>query len=95
MRAAKQARELIEADPESRDAVTLSRLVIALETQQSFPLHELYDLRYSHFELALKVMAEWRLDRYYVSKGRLLDASLFALDAGDFVHDKPGATRST
>ncbi len=90
MKAARQAREQIEADPTSRDAKILSRLVVALETLGSFPLADLYELSYSNFDLALKLMAEWRLDRYYVAKGRLLDVSLFVLDADTFVHDRKG-----
>jgi hypothetical protein len=28
-----------------------------------------------HFDLAINVLREWRLDRYYMSKVRLMDAS--------------------
>lgn len=78
MLAVKKVRQLIEANPVSPGAKTLSALVIALESGQAFPLGELYALGYSQFELALEILGEWRLDRYYSSKGRLLNLSLQA-----------------
>lgn len=76
MRAIKKARKLIESDPGHRGSVILSKLVIALESGQSFMLNDLYELDYKTFELALEVLSEWRLDRYYASKARLLDLSV-------------------
>lgn len=76
MRALKQARKLIEKKPESPAALTLSSLVVALESETPFALHSLYQLDYDDFELALDVLKEWRLDRYYSSKVRLLDLSV-------------------
>lgn len=76
MRAVKKARKLIEANPTHGTAETLSRLVLALESRTPFQLDELYKLSYPDFELALAVIAEWRLDRYYTSKAMLLDLSL-------------------
>ena len=78
MLAVKKARKLIQASPESPGAKTLAALVIALESDQAFPLSQLYSLSYSQFELALEILGEWRLDRHYSSKGRLLDMSLQA-----------------
>lgn len=85
MLAVKKARKLIETMPESPEARTLSALVIALESDQPFALSRLYELSYAKFELALEVLAEWRLDRYYSSKGRLLDLSLHASELGDSI----------
>ena len=76
MRALKKARKLIESQPESQTARVLSALVVALESETPFPLHELYQTNYDDFELALDVLKEWRLDRYYSSKVRLLDLSV-------------------
>ncbi len=80
MLALKKARKLIEARPDSPAALTLSGLVVALESEQPFKLSDLYQLSYAEFELAMAVMAEWRLDRYYASKARLLGASVQAGD---------------
>lgn len=78
MLAVKKARKLIEIQPDSADARTLSALVIALESDKAFPLAQLYTLGYAHFELALEILSEWRLDRHYSSKVRLLDVSVQA-----------------
>lgn len=80
MRALKKARKLIENHPGKKSADTLSRLVVALESDQPFTLSDLYDLSYDDFTLAMEVMTEWRLDRYYTSKAVLLDLSM-QLDA--------------
>jgi hypothetical protein len=76
MRAVKKARKLIEANPTNSTAEILSRLVLALESETPFQLADLYKLGYADFELALAVIAEWRLDRYYTSKAVLLDLSM-------------------
>ncbi|MBT9463058.1 hypothetical protein [Hydrogenophaga sp.] len=80
MLAVKKVRKLIQTNPESPSAKVLSALVIALESNQAFPLNQLYTLNYSQFELALEILSEWRLDRYYSSKGRLLDLSVHAAE---------------
>jgi hypothetical protein len=76
MRALKKVRKLIETSPGKPKADIFSRLVVALETEESFPLADLYKLDYDDFNLALELFAEWRLDRYYASKLRLLDVSM-------------------
>lgn len=82
MLAVKTARKIILANPGSPEAKTLSTLVIALEAERDFPLSQLYTLTYPHFELALEILREWRLDQYYSSKGRLLDVSMHATELG-------------
>jgi hypothetical protein len=59
----KKSRKVIEAQPDSSAALTLSSLVVALETEFPFLLSELYMLDHDAFGLALEVMIEWRLDR--------------------------------
>lgn len=76
MRALKKARKLIEKNPTSASAVTLTSLVVALESETPFALTGLYKLDYDDFQLALELLSEWRLDRYYTSKVRLLDLSV-------------------
>ena len=84
MRALKKARKLIESQPETPAAKTLSALVVALESEAPFALASLYQLGYDEFEMALEMIKEWRLDRYYSSKVRLLDlsAQVGAMEAG-------------
>lgn len=48
----------------------LSRLVLALETSYSFELVTTRELDYD-FRLALDILREWRLDRYYAGKAKL------------------------
>ncbi|OIN93621.1 MAG: hypothetical protein AUJ20_03625 [Comamonadaceae bacterium CG1_02_60_18] len=75
MIAIKKARKFIQANPTHPDAQRISALVLALESEGSIAVGQLYQLDYPHFELALEILAEWRLDRYYASKLRLLDLS--------------------
>lgn len=76
MRALKKARKLIERNPGKPAAQILSALVVALESDEPFKLADLYQLDFDDFGLALELLAEWRLDRYYSSKAVLLDISL-------------------
>ncbi|NVO05914.1 MAG: hypothetical protein HXX19_08300, partial [Rhodoferax sp.] len=55
---------------------TLSKLVLALENEASFAISDIYKLEMAHFQLALKILQEWRLDRYYAGKARLFDTAL-------------------
>jgi hypothetical protein len=73
MLAIKKARKLIEANPSSEASQTLAALVVALETEASFPLNSIYTLGDKPFQLALDILAEWRLDRHYAKKMRLMD----------------------
>lgn len=72
----KQARKFIEANPEDPSAIILSELVVALEAETPMAITDLYKLGYDEFKLALDILEEWRLDRYYTSKVRLLDLSV-------------------
>lgn len=78
MRALKKARKLIERNPGKPAAKILSSLVVALESEQPFRLSDLYQLDYDDFGLAVELLTEWRLDRYYSSKAVLLDISMQA-----------------
>lgn len=76
MRAVKKARQFIAKDPQVESAKLLARLVLALESESQFSVADLYRLDYDSFKLALSLLDEWRLDRYYAGKGRLFDLSL-------------------
>jgi hypothetical protein len=75
MNAIKAARKLLAADPASEAAKTLSRLVLALESEADFSLGSLYALEIKDFDLAMKILEEWRIDRYYAGKAKLFDLS--------------------
>jgi hypothetical protein len=78
MRAIKEARHFIEKSPDDAAAKILARLVLALEAEASFAITEIYQLDMEQFQLALKILQEWRLDRYYAGKARLFDTALRA-----------------
>ena len=75
MNAIKTARRLIEAKPESHAAQALAELVLSLESEGPFNLRRLYELDLKEFDLALQILAEWRIDRYAAGKAKLFDLS--------------------
>ncbi|SEU19624.1 hypothetical protein [Variovorax sp. OV084] len=75
MNAIKEARQIITTDPNGEESLTLARLVLALESEDDFPLASLYTLSLGTFSLAMEILKEWRIDRYYARKGKLLDVS--------------------
>ena len=77
MNAIKRARRFIEQSPSEPSALVLSRLVLALEeSERDFKLSDLYELDMEMFDLAIDILKEWRLDRYYAGKAKLFDISL-------------------
>ena len=86
MQALKKARKLIEKKPQKASALTLSQLILALESETPFNLAGLYQLDYDDFLLSMDVIKDWRLDRYYATKAVLLDLSMQI--------DLQGATKS-
>ena len=73
MNAIKIIRKYLEKDPTSESAQTLARLTAALAVERPFPLADLYRLNYDEFQMALDLMKDWRLDRYYASRILLFD----------------------
>lgn len=76
MQAIKDTRKFIERHADHPDARVLSALVLALETEVPFAVADLYKLEYDNFKRAMAVLQDWRLDRYYASKLKLIDTSL-------------------
>lgn len=72
----KKARKLIETDPHTKAAKTLAALVRALESEEKFDLGDMYELNFDNFNLAIDILKEWRLDRYYSGKAKLHDLSV-------------------
>ncbi|CAN1531171.1 hypothetical protein MCEMIEM28_01425 [Burkholderiaceae bacterium] len=79
MNAVNEIRKIIQDHAGSAKAKTLSALVLALENEDSFDVSSLYQLDFDAFELALSLLKEWRLDRYYSNKAKLIQASSEAL----------------
>jgi len=80
MTAIKKIRKYLAANPTEASSRILVRFVLALETEENFLLSDLYRLDYDVFKLALELLDEWRLDRYYTAKGQLLDVALHLLE---------------
>ncbi len=76
MNAIKTARRFIEKDPTTDAAKTLARLVLALESGVAFELSALYELDMKSFQIAMDILQDWRIDRYYTNKAKLLDLSM-------------------
>lgn len=75
MLAIKKARKFIQANSSDPAARIISTLVLALESEGHISVAQLYELNNEKFELMLEILSEWRLDRHYASKLRLLDLS--------------------
>jgi len=84
--AIKEIRKYLQKDPSSESAKTLARLAAALAEEREFPLADLYSLGYDEFQLAIELMKDWRLDRYYAARIRLFDVVL-----NDVLPDELGA----
>jgi hypothetical protein len=94
MHAIKSARQLILKDPTSKDSEILSSLVLAVQSEGNLEIARLYELDIESFELAISVLKEWRLDRYYAGKAKLFDMAMQVRDlpqSGD--RDSDPATR--
>jgi hypothetical protein len=83
MRAIKEARKFIERNPSDPSAKTLAKLVLALESEVEFPIANIYQLDLDRFNLALEILREWRLDRYFAGKAKLFDTATQVSDLAD------------
>lgn len=80
MQVIKEARKFVASDPTNPSAQILARLVLALESESDFAISEIYQLDFDRFQMALKILEEWRIDRYFAGKGKLFDISRQAVD---------------
>lgn len=65
------AKRLLQQRPQDADTSRLARFLLALESEQACALNELYEMRLKNFELALEILREWRLARYYSGKAKV------------------------
>jgi 2-methylcitrate dehydratase PrpD len=75
MNAIKNARKFIVANPDSPSARTLAQLVLALESEKEFQIADIYKLDLETFDIAIDILKQWRIDRYYAGKAKLFDLS--------------------
>jgi len=76
MQIIKEVRRFVERDPTNPSAQVLARLVLALECESDFAISDIYQLDFDRFQMALKILEEWRIDRYFAGKAKLFDISL-------------------
>lgn len=65
MDAITQAEDFVLRHPTSADAGVLGQLLRSLQDGQDFDVQKLYDLSLMNFDLAIEVLNDWRLQRYY------------------------------
>lgn len=51
-------------------------MVEALGEEREIPLRDLYELDQEAFDLAIELLKDWRLDRYYAARIKLFDVVL-------------------
>jgi len=78
MQAIKKARKIIEKDVSKPFAQLLSKLIVALESEENFQLRQLYELNPSEFDLVIEILKEWRIDRHYMGKSKTFAAAYYA-----------------
>ena len=78
MRAIKKVKKFIEEAPSSPAALTFAGLILSLESGKDFPVKELYNLDSENFDLAIELMRDWRIDRFYIGKAKAFDAATHA-----------------
>jgi hypothetical protein len=72
MNVLKELEQRLLTDPQAPENLILGSLVKALCMGENFKLIELYDLNHTDFELALKVMKNWRTSRYTKTRERIM-----------------------
>jgi len=75
MNAIKKVRKYLIANPKSESSLILGDLVAALGEEKPYQLADLYKLDYETFGLAIALLEDWRLDRYYASRLKLFDTA--------------------
>ena len=75
MRAIKKVKKFIERSPNSTEGITFAKLILALESDQVFPVTELYKLNSDDFDLVIELLKDWRIDRFYIGEAKAFDSA--------------------
>jgi hypothetical protein len=78
VRAIKKVKKFIEEAPSSTEALTFAGLILSLESGKDFPVKDIYNLNAENFDLAIELMRDWRIDRFYIGKAKAFDAATHA-----------------
>lgn len=73
MRNIKKVQLIIEQTPLDSSSEIFSRLTESLIKEKDFSLKDLYLLDDVNFQLAIDILKEWRLDRYYMGRAKVFE----------------------
>ena len=71
-------RRYLNDHSDSPSAQVLSRLPATLSREETLQLSDLYSLDWETFELAIELLQDWRIDRYYAEQTNLLSVPVNA-----------------
>jgi hypothetical protein len=71
-------RRYLSDHSDSPSAQVLSRLPATLSREETLQLSDLYSLDWETFELAIELLQDWRIDRYYAEQTNLLSVPVNA-----------------
>jgi hypothetical protein len=93
MDAIRRVNRYIKEHPQAPESAALAGLAASLSQEREFPLGDLYRLDLEAFDLALELVKDWRLDRYYAAEvARLEPAVGELLSAADRGRAAPAAS---
>ena len=73
MNAAKRIKKLMDAGADPQQLETLKHLALALQLQQPYELHRLYEIDYPFFEIAIQLLQDWRLGHHIDARSKLIE----------------------
>lgn len=89
MNAIKEVRKYLLKNSGRPSAVILARFTAAIAEEAPFRLGDLYELEAEAFDLAVELLKDWRLDRYYAARIRLFDVVLGELQTRSAADPSP------
>lgn len=75
VKAIKDIRRYLNDHPDTPSASVLERLPETVSKEDTLALRDLYALDWESFELALELLRDWRIDRYYADRIDLVGAA--------------------
>jgi len=78
MRAIKKLKNSIKDDPTTMQSKIYTKLILMLESEDGNPIQDLYKLDQQEFDIAISLLKEWRIDRFYVGKSKVFDVAFQA-----------------
>lgn len=83
VKAIKDVNRYLNKHPDTPSAAVLARLPAALSREDRLELGDLYALDWESFELAIELLRDWRIDRYYANRPDLFSAPVDGPAAGN------------